>query len=75
MGAIGAEFVVGSGGQELGLAYKLLMAAYNQETAKLFAALFVVSGFGLLVHFFLALCERFFLGQLRVTRTASASRI
>ncbi len=75
VGAIGAEFVVGSGGQELGLAYKLLMAAYNQETAKLFAALFVVSGFGLLVHFFLALCERFFLSRLRVALPTSTSRI
>ena len=75
VGAIGAEFVVGSGGQELGLAYKLLMAAYNQETAKLFAALFVVSGFGLLVHFVLAQCERLFLSRLRVALPSSAARI
>ena len=75
VGAIGAEFVVGSGGQELGLAYKLLMAAYNQETAKLFAALFVVSGFGLTIHFLLAFIERTALTRLRIARPQSAARI
>lgn len=75
VGAIGAEFVVGSGGQELGLAYKLLMAAYNQETSKLFAALIVVSAFGLLIHFSLALVERSILLRLRVARSISATRI
>lgn len=65
VGAIGAEFVAGTGGHELGLAYRLLMAAYNQETSKLFAALFVVSGFGILIHLLLAKCEKFALQKLR----------
>lgn len=58
VGAIGAEFVAGTGGQELGLAYRLLMAAYNQETARLFAALSVVSLYGITIHFSLAWIEK-----------------
>ncbi|MBM3382756.1 MAG: ABC transporter permease [Betaproteobacteria bacterium] len=66
VGAIGAEFVAGTGGHELGLAYRLLMAAYNQETAKLFAALFVVSGFGVLIHFLFSALELWVARKLRL---------
>lgn len=66
VGAIGAEFVAGTGGQELGLAYRLLMAAYNQETSRLFAALCVVSVFGLLIHMVLSLLEKAVLKKLRL---------
>jgi NitT/TauT family transport system permease protein len=66
VGAVGAEFVAGTGGQELGLAYRLLMAAYNQETARLFAALSVVSAFGIFIHYSLSVAEDFLLRKLRV---------
>ncbi|MEN9528337.1 MAG: hypothetical protein RI932_210 [Pseudomonadota bacterium] len=66
VGAIGAEFVAGTGGHELGLAYRLLMAAYNQETAKLFAALFVVSAFGVLIHFLFSALELWAARKLRL---------
>lgn len=66
VGAIGAEFVAGTGGHELGLAYRLLMAAYNQETARLFAALFIVSLFGLFIHYSLSLIEKTILVRLRL---------
>ncbi len=71
VGAIGAEFVAGTGGHELGLAYRLLMAAYNQETAKLFAALFVVSGFGVCLHFLLSQLERMTATRLRLNVQAT----
>ena len=73
VGAVGAEFVAGTGGQELGLAYRLLMAAYNQETARLFAALVVVSCFGLLIHVLLSWLERRVLGRLRLKDSSSAA--
>lgn len=72
VGAVGAEFVAGTGGQELGLAYRLLMAAYNQETAKLFAALTVVSAFGIAVHFLLSYLETIVLRKLRVIKVSAA---
>lgn len=72
VGAIGAEFVAGTGGLELGLAYRLLMAAYNQETARLFAALLVVSLFGLAIHFTLAFLEQKILAQLRMGRRSTS---
>lgn len=74
VGAVGAEFVAGTGGQELGLAYRLLMAAYNQETARLFAVLAIVSAFGLLIHFALSTLESFVLKKLRLTPTSAAAR-
>lgn len=72
VGAIGAEFVAGTGGQELGLAYRLLMAAYNQETARLFAVLAVVSAFGIVIHFVLSAFENFVLEKLRISRSSTA---
>ncbi|MEY4064344.1 MAG: hypothetical protein RIR26_552 [Pseudomonadota bacterium] len=74
VGAIGAEFVAGTGGQELGLAYRLLMAAYNQETARLFAALSVVSLYGVSIHFSLEWLEKWAARRWRV-KTASATDV
>jgi len=73
VGAVGAEFVAGTGGRELGLAYRLLMAAYNQETPRLFAALCVVSVFGIMIHQLLAVLESYVLRRLRVPTHESAS--
>jgi NitT/TauT family transport system permease protein len=72
VGAVGAEFVAGTGGQELGLAYRLLMAAYNQETARLFAALTVVSAFGIVIHVLLSALEKALLRKLRVTQDSAS---
>lgn len=74
VGSVGAEFVAGTGGQELGLAYRLLMAAYNQETARLFAALSIVSAFGIVIHVGLSILEGVVLRRLRVSRN-STSRV
>lgn len=73
VGAVGAEFVAGTGGQELGLAYRLLMAAYNQETPRLFAALTVVSLFGILIHSLLYSFERLIIRKLRLGDFSSSA--
>ncbi len=43
IGAIAAEFVSGTGGAKSGLAYQMLMASYNLQIPKMFAALFLIS--------------------------------
>jgi len=73
VGAVGAEFVAGTGGQELGLAYRLLMAAYNQETARLFAVLVVVSCFGLVIHVLLSWLESQVLRRLRLKDSSATT--
>jgi NitT/TauT family transport system permease protein len=51
IGFISADFIAGSGGRNSGIAYELLMAGYNLQTDILFAALFVITGLGLILHF------------------------
>ena len=43
IGSIAAEFVSGTGGAKSGLAYQMLMASYNLQIPKMFAALFLIS--------------------------------
>lgn len=43
IGTIAAEFVSGTGGAKSGLAYQMLMASYNLQIPKMFAALFLIS--------------------------------
>ena len=43
IGAVAAEFVSGTGGAKSGLAYQMLMASYNLQIPKMFAALFLIS--------------------------------
>jgi NitT/TauT family transport system permease protein len=49
IGAVVAEFVSGSGGAQ-GLAWRLLEAANRLQTAKMFAALFILGLMGVLAH-------------------------
>lgn len=51
IGSVSAEFIAGTGGRNSGVAYLLLMAGYNLQTAKLFAALFVITFLGIFIHF------------------------
>lgn len=53
IGAVVAEFVAGTGGAETGLASRILEAGYRLQIPRLFAALFLLSGTGVLI--FLAL--------------------
>ncbi len=51
IGAVVAEFVAGTGGQAAGLAYQILMAGYQLNIPRMFAALLLISlaGVGLFV--------------------------
>jgi len=50
IGAVAAEFVAGTGGAETGLAYRILEAQYRLLTARLFAALFLLSLTGVIIY-------------------------
>jgi NitT/TauT family transport system permease protein len=50
IGAIAAEFVAGTGGQGAGLAFQILQAGYQMNIPRLFAALFLISMAGLVIH-------------------------
>jgi len=43
IGAVVAEFVAGTGGQRSGIAYRILMASYNLQSRRMFAALLLMA--------------------------------
>lgn len=49
IGAVVAEFVAGSGGANSGIAYQILMAGYNLEIPRMFAALLLVTILGIII--------------------------
>jgi NitT/TauT family transport system permease protein len=49
IGAVVAEFVAGTGGQRSGIAYQILMASYNLQIPRMFAALVMTTGLGVLI--------------------------
>jgi len=49
IGAVVAEFVAGSGGQSSGLASRIIEAGYRLRTARLFAALILISMTGIVI--------------------------
>ena len=49
IGAVVAEFVAGTGGNASGLAYRILESSYNLKIARMFAALFLISGSGIAI--------------------------
>lgn len=61
IGAVVAEFVAGTGGSETGLAFRILEAGYLLKTARLFAALFLLSVTGIVIYFVLDLLSRLIL--------------
>ena len=50
IGAVAGEFVAGTGGAETGLAYRILEAQYRLMTARLFAALILLSMTGVVIY-------------------------
>ncbi|MFM7446986.1 MAG: ABC transporter permease [Leptolyngbyaceae cyanobacterium] len=54
IGAVVAEFVAGSGGANSGIAYQILIAGYNLEIPRMFAALLLVTVLGIIVFIGLA---------------------
>ncbi len=61
IGAVVAEFVAGTGGARSGLAYRILEAGYRLEIPRMFAALVLISGAGILIFAALSLLSRFML--------------
>ncbi len=49
IGAVVAEFVAGTGGRRAGIAYQILMSGLNLQVPKMFAALVLTSGLGILI--------------------------
>jgi NitT/TauT family transport system permease protein len=63
VGAVVAEFVTGAGGVASGLAFRILEAGYRLQTARMFAALALLSGAGLAINAALGLLSRRLLGR------------
>lgn len=61
IGAVVAEFVAGTGGAKSGLAYQILMASYNLQIPRMFAALFLTTALGVLLFIVLTLLSDFLL--------------
>lgn len=61
IGAVVAEFVAGTGGQRSGIAYQILMSSYNLQIPRMFAALLMTAGLGVLIFVLLTLCSEFLL--------------
>ena len=61
IGAIVAEFVAGTGGSASGLAYRILEAGYQLQIPRMFAALVLVSGTGIVIFLALTLLSHLLL--------------
>jgi NitT/TauT family transport system permease protein len=49
IGAVVAEFVAGTGGQSPGIAYQILISSFNLQVPRMFAALLLITGLGILI--------------------------
>ena len=61
IGAVVAEFVAGTGGSRSGLAYQILMASYNLQIPRMFAALFLTTALGVMIFVLLTILSNFIL--------------
>ncbi|MBD0335070.1 MAG: ABC transporter permease [Cyanobacteria bacterium Co-bin13] len=55
IGAVVAEFVAGTGGARSGIAYQILMSSYNLQIPRMFAALIMTTGLGVIIFVLLTL--------------------
>jgi len=62
IGAVVAEFVAGTGGTGAGLAYQILQAGYQLNIPRLFAALVLITGTGVLLFLLMVAASRLALG-------------
>ena len=62
IGAVVAEFVAGTGGTGAGLAYQILQAGYQLNIPRLFAALVLITGTGVLLFLLMVFLSRMALG-------------
>jgi len=61
IGAVVAEFVAGTGGAQSGLAYQILMAGYNLQIPRMFAALLLIALAGIFIFACLTWLSNFLL--------------
>lgn len=61
IGAVVAEFVAGTGGAQSGIAYQILMAGYNLQIPRMFAALLMTTGLGVSIFLVLTALSDFLL--------------
>lgn len=61
IGAVVAEFVAGTGGSKSGLAYQILIASYNLQIPRMFAALFLTTALGIIIFVLLTFLSDFLL--------------
>lgn len=57
IGAVVAEFVAGTGGTRTGIAYQILMSSFNLQIPRMFAALLMTTGLGVLIFAVLTLAS------------------
>ncbi|WP_017304278.1 ABC transporter permease [Spirulina subsalsa] len=63
IGAVVAEFVAGTGGQRSGIAYQILMASYNLQIARMFAAILLITLLGIAIFWGLTVLSNLLLGH------------
>jgi len=63
IGAVVAEFVAGTGGQNSGLAYQILQAGFQINIPRLFAALFLISLAGILLFVLMLVASKWAIGH------------
>ncbi|WP_052050556.1 ABC transporter permease [Leptolyngbya sp. KIOST-1] len=61
IGAVVAEFVAGTGGTQSGLAYQILMAGYNLQIPRMFAALLLITVSGIAIFALLSALSNYLL--------------
>lgn len=70
IGAVVAEFVAGTVGDQAGLAYRIVEASYRLNLPRLFAALFLIALTGVLIYALTGLASRFVLARWSAQRDA-----
>lgn len=61
IGAVVAEFVAGTGGNQSGIAYQILMSSFNLQIPRMFAALLMTTVLGVLIFVLLTILSDFLL--------------
>lgn len=61
IGAVVAEFVAGTGGTRSGIAYQILMSSFNLQIPRMFAALLMTTGLGVVIFVGLTLLSDYLL--------------
>ncbi len=70
IGAVVAEFVAGTGGANSGIAYQILIASYNLQIPRMFAALVMIATLGILIFVILTKLSDFLLGEWHESSTS-----